>query len=284
MKYYIRVDMKLTAFLLACLAFSTETFAQYFYKDLVVTNQAAAQLARYKDQGVHHVKVTSYESDGEPTEDFTGARNINNTYTQITTSLQSPLGGASELTSTFNAAGQLTRSRDTTDGSGSTSEYTYDSKGNLVKMLNLSVSVGQATEREEHLWTYGPQDKPEKMLRIKNNSDTTYVSFVKDEKGNVVEENSRRNGVTLPSVYYYYDDENRLTDIVSYNDRAKRLLPMNVFEYNQRNQVSSMLVVQEGTDDYQKWLYEYNEDGLRVRETCLNKRKQLMGKIGYEYQ
>jgi hypothetical protein len=100
----------------------------------------------------------------------------------------------------------------------------------------------------------------------------------------VAEENSVRRKVALPSFYYYYDAQNRLTDIVSYNVKAKRLLPLYIFEYNDDNQLSSMLVVPEGTDDYQKWIYEYNDAGLKIKETCLNKRKQILGRVEYVYK
>ena len=45
-----------------------------------------------------------------------------------------------------------------------------------------------------------------------------------------------------------------------------------------------MLVVPEGTDDYQKWIYEYNDAGLKIKETCLNKRKQILGRVEYVYK
>jgi len=122
------------------------------------------------------------------------------------------------------------------------------------------------------------------MLRVKNGVDTTYITFVLDENGNVAEENSVRNNVSLPSYYYYYDGQNRLTDVVSYNVKAKRLLPIYIFEYNADNQISSMLVVPEGSDDYQKWIYEYNGRMLKVKETCINKRKQIVGRVEYQYR
>ena len=72
-------------------------------------------------------------------------------------------------------------------------------------------------------------DQPTGMLKIVNNTDTTYVRFVPDEKGNIGEEHATRAGEALPVIYYYYDDSNRLTDIVRYNLKAQRLLPDNIF-------------------------------------------------------
>ncbi len=45
-----------------------------------------------------------------------------------------------------------------------------------------------------------------------------------------------------------------------------------------------MLTVPEGSDDYQKWNYTYNDDGLKIKETGYNKRKQLLGTIEYSYK
>lgn len=267
-----------------CLMISISAKAQYYYKDIVGPRQTMEKTAKYKNQKIHSVKVASYEFDGERTEDFNGTQIISSDYSRVTTSFKTPLAGESELTTFFDGKGRLVKTIDTTDGSHSESEYFYTDQGWVSKITNVSTSAGNKKEKEEHLWYYNSDGKPERMIRVKNNSDTAYVNFVLDEKGNVAEENSMRRNVALPSFYYYYDDQNRLTDIVSYNVKAKRLLPLYIFEYNDNNQLSSMLVVPEGTDDYQKWVYEYNEAGLKVKETALNKRKQILGRVEYEYK
>jgi len=265
----------------ALIFFFLEAGAQYYYKDIVVPGQAARQLQQYKEQKVRSVRLNSFESDGQPTEKFQGSQDIDQNYTRITTNLQSALAGSSQLTSFFNARGQLVKTVDTTDGSASTTEYRYNSQNELSRVVNLSVSAGAHREKEEHIWTMNG-GKPTGMLRIKDDIDTTYIVFVADEKGNVGEENARRKGNALPSYYYYYDDQNRLTDIASYNIKAKRLLPDYVFEYNGSGSLQTMMVVPEGSSDYQKWYYEYNR-GLKSRETAFNKKKQLLGRIEYHY-
>jgi hypothetical protein len=118
-----------------------------------------------------------------------------------------------------------------------------------------------------------------------NGTDTTIVRFVTDEKGNIAEEHSVRNKTELPTVYYYYDEGNRLTDIVRYNPKAQRLLPDYIFEYDGGGRPASMLIVPEqGVSEYQKWIYEYNEKGLKIKESCFNRRKEFLGSIGYEYR
>ena len=121
------------------------------------------------------------------------------------------------------------------------------------------------------------------MLKIKNKKDTTHVTFVSDEKGNVIEEHAVRKGVALPTYYYYYDEQNRLTDIVRYNPRAKRLLPDYVFEYDEDGRISSVIIVPETGSEYEKWFYSYYENGLKGQEACYNKRQELQGRIEYQY-
>ena len=121
------------------------------------------------------------------------------------------------------------------------------------------------------------------MLKIKNRTDTTYVTFVADEKGNVTEEHSMRKNQQLPTYYYYYDDKNQLTDIVRYNPRAKRLLPDYMFEYDEEGRISSVVIVPEAGSDYEKWFYSYYENGLKGQEACYNKKQELQGRIEYQY-
>ncbi len=106
---------------------------------------------------------------------------------------------------------------------------------------------------------------------------------MRDEKGNIAEERASRNKAELPTIYYYYDADNRLTDIVRYNVKAQRLLPDNIFEYGAGGRMVSLLAVQEGAISYQKWIYDYNEKGLKIKESCFNKQRELLGRIEYQY-
>src|SRR3989337_2766402 len=164
------------------LLISLNASAQYYYKDILVPRQTMEQLKKYRAANIRTIKVMSYESNGQPTENFSGTQSITDNYTQINTKFQTPMAGESELTTTFDAKGNLLKSVDTTDGSGSVSEYFYNDKGLISKIINVSTSTGQQKEREEHNWSYDANGKPEKMLRVKNNSDTTFYTFVLDEK------------------------------------------------------------------------------------------------------
>ncbi len=121
------------------------------------------------------------------------------------------------------------------------------------------------------------------MLKVKNNNDTTFIRLVQDEKGSIAEEHATRYNIDLPTVFYYYDTTAHLTDIVRYNRKAQRLLPDYLFEY-EGDKLATMLVVPEGSSDYQKWYYVYNEKGLKIKESCYNKQKELVGRIEYNYK
>jgi YD repeat-containing protein len=184
----------------------------------------------------------------------------------------------------YNADGLIGKTIDTTDGASSTTTYTYDDLKRLITLVNNSASTGQAVEKEEHIWKYNASGHPLSMLKIRNGIDTTYLSFVLDEKGNVIEEKSIRKGKEQLPYYYYYDDQNRLTDIVHYNPIAKRLLPDYIFEYDASGKIRSMLVVPPGGTDYQRWMYTYDDRGLKIKETVYNKNRQAMGMVEYKYQ
>ena len=279
----ITLAIRLLCILLPGLPIS-EAAAQYFYKDQVVPGHTMDQMKVFRQKKIRNITLTSYENDGMLSEGFSGEQSINSNYSETVTVIKSPVTGASELRTYYNTDGFIIKTTDTTDGSGSISDYTYNAKGLLLRIINRTTSAGQAKEKDEHVWFYLPNGKPERMLRVKNDADTTVISFVLDESGNVAEENSRKKGVELPAVFYYYNPENRLTDIAGYNKKAKRILPDYVFEYDDQGKIKSMLVVPEGSDQYQKWYYMYNDNGLKIKENCFNKRKQLLGRIEYNYR
>ena len=256
--------------------------AQYYYKDLVTTRQNERRWGLYKDNGVKSVKLSSFERDGKPAEGFTGDQEVLGE--SLTTHTKTSGNAESWITATYTPQGLTHKISDTTDTYRSTSDYQYDAEGRLQSILNTSIETdNHLRDVEQHIWSYDAAGKPSSMLKIKNGNDTTFVRFVLDEKGNVAEERAMRNKTDLPVIYYYYDTDNRLTDIVRYSLKAKRLLPDNIFEYGDDGRTSSMLVVPDGSNDYLKWIYDYNEKGLKARESCISRQKELLGKIEYQY-
>ncbi|HLI94123.1 MAG TPA: RHS repeat domain-containing protein [Puia sp.] len=260
--------------------------AQYYYKDIISTRLNTAKWRAFKAAGVRSVRLTSTEGDGRPTEGFEVEQTINADFSGMTT--HSRTNGSIETWTfnTYSPQGLLTSVTDTSDTYQSVSDYQYDTSGRLLSITNTSTETDNHVKAvETHIWEYPSATSaiPTGMLKIQNGVDTTYVRFLPDEKGNLGEERARRNNEALPAIYYYYDDHSRLTDIVRYNLRAQRLLPDNIFEYDEEGRLKSLIAVQVGASSYQKWIYAYNEKGLRTKETCYSKDGQLVGIVQYEY-
>jgi len=259
--------------------------AQYYYKDIVATRQHIAQWQAYKTARVRSIKLNSLEGNGQPTEGFQVDQTINADYSGMTT--HSKTNGATETWTfaNYSPQGLLTGITDTSDTYQSVSVYQYDEHSRLLSITNTSTETDNNVKAvETHLWQYGTTgDQPTGMLKIMNGTDTTYVRFVSDEKGNIGEEDATRNKESLPAIFYYYDDGNRLTDIVRYNVKARRLLPDNIFEYGENGRLTSLLAVQEGAASYQKWQYQYNDKGLKTKESCYSKQRELLGQVEYQY-
>ncbi|MGZ8556996.1 MAG: hypothetical protein ACXWWC_01615, partial [Chitinophagaceae bacterium] len=114
--------------------------------------------------------------------------------------------------------------------------------------------------------------------------DSSEYRFTLDEKGNVADEQFYRRNVGIDSIFYYYDEKNRLTDIVRFNKKAKKLLPSVMFEYDESNRIiQKMTILSSSNPDYLIWRYIFNDKGLKTKEALFNKQKELTGRIEYAY-
>ena len=260
--------------------------AQFYYKDLLVNRETANRWKLYRDNRVKAVTLNSIEADSKPTDGFLGEQEVAADYSRITTHTKTSGTTDSWIITDYSPQGRILKNTDTSDTYENVSEYRYDDQGRISSITDTSVETDNHFRQVEvHSWSYSPvhPDKPSSMLKIKDGSDTTYIRFVLDEKGNVTEEHARRKGEDMPSIYYYYDSENRLTDIVRFSSRAQRLLPLDMFEYEDGRLSSSLIVPEEGNSFYQKWFYVYDDKGLKVKDFCYNKEKELLGSIEYQY-
>ncbi len=266
------------------LSFCLTASAQYYYKDIVGTKETAQTIAAYKTNGVKRVLVNSYDATNTKIDDFYVEQVFAPAAQMLKTITRSAGTDATVLSAITNNEGRVIKTIDSTGNMTSTTIYNYNSDGTLASLKSSSTdSSKQLNETEEHIWYY--QDgNIQRMLRIKNGIDTTYVDFKLDDKGNVIEEHSTRKGIKSEPVYYYYDASNRLTDIVRYSNKARRLLPEYMFEYSPQNQVIQKITVPANNSDYLIWRYQYDADGLKIKEAVYNKAKELNGKIEYQYQ
>ncbi len=258
--------------------------AQYYYKDIIGTRESAELIKAYRNNKVSRVVLNSYDADNTKSDDFFVEQSFSSANQTLTTTTRSGVTSASVLVSFADANGNIVKTIDSSETSNSTTTYNYDPQGLLLSVISKSSDTsGFVAETEEHFWEYN-NGKVTRMLRVKDKRDTTYVSFKQDEKGNITEEQSTRKGISSEPVYYYYDANNRLTDIVRFNNKSKRLLPEYMFEYSPANQVIQKITVPANSSNYLIWRYQYDDRGLKIREAIFDKYKQLTGKIEYQYQ
>ncbi len=257
--------------------------AQYYYKDIVSNRQLVEEMARLKEQKIRTIHITSFEDDGSPSDGFTCEKNINKNYGTVETFTNSNVTGPSLFTSYFNKAGLLVKTIDSSQIAVTTVNYDYEESGR-IKTIRSGVRSSDddfANEiGEEHQYQYDAKGSLQKMIRVKNNTDSTVVLFSLDEKNNVSIEKDTKSG---KSYYYYYDSRNRLTDVVHLNQFNEKMLPDYIFEYNSAGLVTQMTTTEEGGSYYYIWKYTY-DNGLRTSEKCFSKERRLMGTIQYEYK
>jgi hypothetical protein len=264
--------------------FTATSQAQYYYKDIVSNKQVIAEKQVLKEQKIRNILVHSFEGNGDDSPGFFCEKKISKDYRKIETYTKSNITGKSLQISYYNDKGQLVQSTDSSELSSTTSLYQYDANGQIAHIISNSHSNDDDFSTrlvEEHQYQYDAKGIPVQMLRIRNRKDTALIIFTADEKGNVIDEKDMgKNG---KHYYYYYNDKNRLTDIVKFNVVKNKLMPDFVFEYNSDGQVTQMVTVEEGiTSDYYTWKYVYN-DGLRIIEKCFSRENILLGYFEYEY-
>lgn len=266
------------------LFFNSSTFSQYYYNDIVVNQQNNNQFQLLKLNQIKTMIVHGFDAENKPsellsfTQKFTIDYKSSSTYFFTNNKSNSPL-----ITLYENNKIKQTTSYD--NAVETQSSYTYDENGILQKIISNSSDTTFFTNAiEAHIWVYLENKQPTFMLKIKNNTDTTKIEFIRDEKGNIIEEHWKKKNELLETYYYYYNEKNLLTDIVRFNKRVQKLLPNFLFEYNNQNQVIAVTQVPANNSNYLTWKYNYNDKGLKKEEIYQNKQKQLIGRIEYVYE
>lgn len=258
--------------------------AQYYYNDIIGTAEITERMKIYATNKVQSVTVTGFDQQGMKSTDFNEWQEVkeNGKALKITTR-----NGFTKtiLYYRFDAAGRLTSLVDSSLGVQSVATYKYDAAGKLISIENVMKDTAtEFNETEMHHWNYNSAGKPEKLWRILNARDSIEIRFIPDENGNVADEQVYKRGKGSDPVYYYYDENNRLSDIVRFNKMANRLLPDIMFEYDDNNRVIQKITTLSSRNlGYLIWRYIYNDKGLKIKEALFDKDKQLTGKIDYQY-
>jgi YD repeat-containing protein len=284
------MNTKKRCFLGICLLlFSGRSMAQYFYQDIWNTRQTSHNMALLKEKEVRVQEVQSLDANMETDNDFRCQRLLSSNGRQLRSITQSSATGLSIMTSSFSARGLLTKTVDSTESSITTIQYRYDTAGRLVDIHTVSQSqaAGQKFRiSETRSYQYNQEGHLASMVHKKSlgGADSTTVLFKTDAQGRVTEEQEYGKNIRSPRIYYNYDSQGRLTDVLRYHAGKKRMLPDYMFEYDAQQRLSQMTTVNAETSDYTIWKYQYDDKGLPSREECYGKQKALLGIVKYKYE
>jgi hypothetical protein len=259
------------------------TWCQYYYNDIISLKQSNEIYAAFKRNNITLVTATSVESDNTPTTGFSYKRQITNNGSLVTTDISLEATGPTE-TQEYYTNNLLSKSVDSSANVSTTVNYKYNQDGNIDWIETQTDDTSRNMHSVEvHKWFY-TNNIPDSMLRIKDNADTTFVHFKKDDKQNIIEEVWLKKNRIIEHYFYYYNNSSQLTDIVRFNTRAQRMLPDFLFAYNDNGTLSQLTQIPQGSSDYITWQYVYDERGLKIKDALFDKHQQLLGTVTYTYQ
>lgn len=264
-------------------AFTSNSKAQYYFKDIISTNEATKILNAYKTNKISKVSVLMIDNYGEPLKDFKLEKKVDKKYSKtelVTKTEQSPI---SYMNTTHDVEGKTLYSTDSSENSVIKTIYQYNNKQQVLAIDTKIYSADDdfITEIDElHKFEYDENGLLQKMYRIQNKRDTTLILFAMDEKGNIAVEKNTNTGTKF---YYYYDENNRLTDVVQSSLGRTGLYPDYIFTYNKLGDLTQMITTGEANGEYVTWKYTY-DNGLRTTEKLYGKDKKLIGTMEYLYK
>lgn len=259
------------------------SWCQYYYNDIVSLKQSNEIYNTLKRNNIQLVTATSVEADNTPTTGFAYKRQITNNGSLVITDISLEATGATE-TLEYYTNNLLSKSIDSSANVMTTVNYKYNDAGNIDWIETETDDTSRNMHSiEVHKWFY-TNNIPDSMFRIKDNADTTFVHFKKDDKQNIIEELWIKKNRIIEHYFYYYNDSNQLTDIVRFNTRAQQMLPDFLFAYNNNGVLSQLTQVPQGSSDYVTWQYVYDDRGLKTKDVLFDKHQELLGTVTYTYQ
>ena len=272
--------------------------AQYYYNDILGAREINNKMKTYLAAKVQSVTAAGYDPMGRKATDFNEWQDVqaNGSILKITTR------NGQSVARTYYQFDDKTRvinARDSSTDIQTITTYTYDANDNIVKIKSVTKdSKSDFNQTREKQWQYTPDGKPTKMLLIQNETDSIEYKFTLDENKNVADEMMYHRGGSQNEIYYsyeqnkfyyFYDDQNRLTDITRYSPKIDRLLPDVMFTYDDNNRIIQRVTVLSNVKydtkrpDYLTWRYGFDEKGLKTAEVLYSKEKELKGRINYTY-
>jgi hypothetical protein len=264
--------------------------AQYYYQDIVNTARTEANMALLKENKIVLQLVQSFDANQDSDNDFRCQREISPNFRQIRSVTVSRATGYSVMTSYFSAKGKLTKTIDSTRSVITTVIYMRNTNDTSAKIREVYLTSYEPKSKykftETRRYLYDSLGRLSQMIHFHGDKaeDSTTVTFTLDSLGLVAEEMESGKGANGRRIYYKYNDQNLLTDIVRYSPTRKKMLPDYIFDYDANNRIGAMTTVNGETATYTIWRYTYDEKGLPIQEECYGKKKELLGKVRYKYR
>jgi YD repeat-containing protein len=277
------------SFLLLGFAPLLSAHAQYYYQDICNAQKTMQEHRQYREKGIRHIRIRSYDADHSPNKGFRCVKKISDDFLQVKTETASFQTGNSTIISMFDDSGRIVHTIDSTALSINDTYYYYDGHDlrriDSIRFYSYSVN-GTDTFRfhEAHAYKYDDSGRLRKMLRSKNDKLYSVITFSTDSLGRVISERERGKYDTVPTEYYKYDDRGNMTDIYHYNPLRQKLEPDYLFDYDNHGRLAEKTTVTMNTNNYLLWKYFYDERGLVSREECYGKKHALLGELDFEYE
>ena len=263
--------------------------AQYYYNDLIALKQWERKVQTYRKEQVILIQETAILPTGEKQTDYKQSCTLSrggDTLNKIRSTSEFDI----KTTYVFNPAGALESETEIQPGMYTQIAYKRDEKGNVVRIENTHQdSLVDFKDHEIHVWSYDIKNHPTQLWRIveqiDGRFDTTMIRFIVDTNGLVTEEQTYKKKTLTNFIYYYYDEKGNLTDIVRYNEKWKRLLPDQLFEYDDAGNIIQRMQLTGSRDvSYLIWRYGFEKNGLLTEEALFNNKKEHTGSIRYSYR
>jgi hypothetical protein len=143
--------MRLLLAMFCCMLLSTG-YSQYYFNDIVSTQASNDQYKLLRANKVKKIKATSFESDNSITEGFLLEEEISLDGKRITLNTATS-GGRSSVTNRLYELNKLKRSQSSSNRIDTKTDYTYNDKGLVQKILFTTTDTAmKAVSTEVHDW------------------------------------------------------------------------------------------------------------------------------------
>ncbi|WP_152530890.1 hypothetical protein [Sediminibacterium sp. C3] len=255
---------------------------QYYYTDLIGLQQTQKNYEIIRKNRIKLISGTGIDAEGNVT--ILSRTEIPTDGKKITRTL-SENNSIKELVYQFYELGRLKKTTIKKPGTETIIEYQYNPNGLLTTLISITKdSASGSSISELHQWEYSSGGTPKKMIKKTSGMDSVTIEFQTDSAGLVLEETWIKKDKKIETYYFYYNSENRISDIVRYNTTAQKLLPDFVFEYNENGQLIKMIQIGLNGRNITHWNYSYYPNGLREKEIAKDRNKSLIISTQYQFE